>query len=797
MTSRLRKPILLLATKILVMQAVLMPIGTVYAETTMDTEEQEQVELPTMKNYLEETSEEVPDEETESSDEDSVEPKDLKEENVIAKEETAEEEINESNTAIPTVTTSDLFVQLDSEGKPISNQHLIPNDVVFANNGYNLSANPQSEVRVNGSLITTTRTLRTGDVITFDYIGTDLHGGFLSAEWIITSVAGSASVSGAALLRGQSSTLEYEVTYFDSNGQVVDTPVWTNYSKNEAVRHTIALDQLLMVASANTSLRWNIASGVANFTGNSFGGTNPYNLVTKGRTTETLTFNAAGTGSLLLYRQTGPLLDIDYSRLSVVGQTVENNLVSKYTISQTIPGYTAGDFNFFVDSQDILKGNEARILSIVDDGGTNLESIISTNHSENRLSFSISEAELETLREKKINIELEYPIDKEKNVEDYLVGDQLEIGVKASNNRSGIVAEGTALTWARPWGEPVSQEVGINTSTSDLDPTKFVKNLENKLEGDEPFVVGFAEEKSFDVFGESSVSVVIESVISGVQNTIDVPINVVENTGSVFVHHVDKEGATLVPSDELIGVIGEAYETSPKSVDNYKVIDYPSNGTGLYEKDPINVIYVYDIAPVLPVDPLDPELEVDPEDKPDLPEDQGLLSIDFISSFNFGSQAISVHDQTYYAQPQRLLNEDGTVNESEERPNYVQISDRRPENDRNGWQLAVTQNDPFTATNNRELNGASLRLTNQQLATSQGGSAPEFQQTNPLALVPGNRRILLMAQGTEGTGTWIYRFGDQETANKSVALDVPKGTNPEDTRYETTLTWELSAVPDN
>ncbi|MGM0143875.1 hypothetical protein IGJ94_000404 [Enterococcus sp. AZ153] len=54
-----------------------------------------------------------------------------------------------------------------------------------------------------------------------------------------------------------------------------------------------------------------------------------------------------------------------------------------------------------------------------------------------------------------------------------------------------------------------------------------------------------------------------------------------------------------------------------------------------------------------------------------------------------------------------------------------------------------------------------------------------------------------MAQGTEGTGTWIYRFGDQETANKSVALDVPKGANPEATRYETTLTWELSAVPDN
>ncbi|MGG5308243.1 hypothetical protein IGK37_002961, partial [Enterococcus pernyi] len=82
--------------------------------------------------------------------------------------------------------------------------------------------------------------------------------------------------------------------------------------------------------------------------------------------------------------------------------------------------------------------------------------------------------------------------------------------------------------------------------------------------------------------------------------------------------------------------------------------------------EPATTLIVEDVGPVSPVDPLDPELEVDPENKPELPEDQGQLSIDFISSFNFGSQAISVHEQTYYAQPQRLLNEDGTVKEKEE-----------------------------------------------------------------------------------------------------------------------------------
>ncbi|WP_301406221.1 pectate lyase-like adhesive domain-containing protein, partial [Enterococcus entomosocium] len=54
MATRFRRPLLMLGTTILIMQAIFMPVGMVYAETTMDTEEKEQVELPLMKNYLEE-----------------------------------------------------------------------------------------------------------------------------------------------------------------------------------------------------------------------------------------------------------------------------------------------------------------------------------------------------------------------------------------------------------------------------------------------------------------------------------------------------------------------------------------------------------------------------------------------------------------------------------------------------------------------------------------------------------------------------------------------------------------------
>ncbi|MGG5325746.1 hypothetical protein IGJ83_003387 [Enterococcus pernyi] len=201
------------------------------------------------------------------------------------------------------------------------------------------------------------------------------------------------------------------------------------------------------------------------------------------------------------------------------------------------------------------------------------------------------------------------------------------------------------------------------------------------------------------------------------------------------------------------------------------------------------------ITQVSPVDPLDPEVEVAPENKPDLPEGQGLLSIDFVSQFNFGSQAISARDQTYYAQPQRLMNGDGVVSEKEERPNFVQISDRRPESERNGWELAVTQKEQFKGKENQVLNGASITLSNQQVVTAQGKTAPELQSVH--SLIPGNRQTLIKAQGSEGMGTWIYRFGDAETAKESVALNVPKGANPEATSYSTKLTWELSAVPYN
>lgn len=201
--------------------------------------------------------------------------------------------------------------------------------------------------------------------------------------------------------------------------------------------------------------------------------------------------------------------------------------------------------------------------------------------------------------------------------------------------------------------------------------------------------------------------------------------------------------------------------------------------------------------PVSPVDPLEPELEVSPENKPEIPEDQGLLSIDFVSQFNFGTQSISSLDKTYYAQPQRLLNEEGEVIADEERPNYVQISDRRSDTNRVGWEISVIQNTQFKNDDGDELAGAQLRFMNQQLATAQGGSDPSIRTPEEVILIPEQKQILLTADEETGFGTWIYRFGDKESSDRSVALDVPRYSSPTASIYQTKLIWELSCVPEN
>ncbi|MFS1020602.1 WxL domain-containing protein [Enterococcus casseliflavus] len=198
-----------------------------------------------------------------------------------------------------------------------------------------------------------------------------------------------------------------------------------------------------------------------------------------------------------------------------------------------------------------------------------------------------------------------------------------------------------------------------------------------------------------------------------------------------------------------------------------------------------------------PVDPLAPDTEIDPDNTLVIPENQGNFRIDFASQFVFGEQERKIFEEAiYYAAPQLGLDENGAPIESEPKPNYVQITDNRAEAD--GWELSVRQREQFKTERGHELTGARLQLKNRQLVADHEGAQPrETSSKELLTLEPGERQPLLASSSGEGKGTWIYRFGNGETSDQSVALVVPKDTIPELTFYQTTLEWELQAVPEN
>lgn len=245
-------------------------------------------------------------------------------------------------------------------------------------------------------------------------------------------------------------------------------------------------------------------------------------------------------------------------------------------------------------------------------------------------------------------------------------------------------------------------------------------------------------------------------------------------------------------------------------IDTYSTIDNtfrrPATNTDTGNRNPLMEDYVYHdtVFPkavsyivkqpthVGPVDPLDPGESVTPEDLPDRPADQGLLSIDFVSNFNFGVQRIATQTAQYYARPQRIIEDDGRL---EERPNYVQISDRRGED--KGWQLAVTQAGAFESVSGHTLQGAQINLTNQELGSIDTSADPTFNYATTVGLVPGYKHLVLSADNAQGKGTWVYRFGDETSADQSIFLEVPGGANPQAVAYKTTLDWQLQSVPGN
>lgn len=196
------------------------------------------------------------------------------------------------------------------------------------------------------------------------------------------------------------------------------------------------------------------------------------------------------------------------------------------------------------------------------------------------------------------------------------------------------------------------------------------------------------------------------------------------------------------------------------------------------------------LDPLLP-DPLKPVVPVDPTNPAGPMEGTGgSLSFDFASSFQFGSQVISTKDETYYALPQEYTDFDGTKKKG---PNYVQVTDVRGTG--SGWQLSVKQNGQFQTAEAQKLAGAELWLKNgEMISTLSDSYAPSAKETIEMPL--DSEVNVITANNEQGIGTWLYRFGSDETSGgRSVQLNVPGSSVKYAKKYQTSLTWSLKDVP--
>ena len=213
----------------------------------------------------------------------------------------------------------------------------------------------------------------------------------------------------------------------------------------------------------------------------------------------------------------------------------------------------------------------------------------------------------------------------------------------------------------------------------------------------------------------------------------------------------------------------------------------PTNGT-------INFVAGED--PTDPTDPTDPGDPIDPEEKPD--PVGGALSIDYASHFRFGEQKIATSDKTYYAELDNFIDKDGNKFKDN---NYVQVTDKR--GTLAGWTLTVAQEGQFTTAEGKELTGAQIKIAKASLvAAVKDNSMDEYipgTVESTITLTPdGAEKPAVTAETGKGAGTWVYRFGNDNTeAATAIELLVPGKTIKLAKQYTTKMNWTLASVPGN
>ncbi|MCI1904271.1 MAG: WxL domain-containing protein [Enterococcaceae bacterium] len=185
---------------------------------------------------------------------------------------------------------------------------------------------------------------------------------------------------------------------------------------------------------------------------------------------------------------------------------------------------------------------------------------------------------------------------------------------------------------------------------------------------------------------------------------------------------------------------------------------------------------------------------------------EGPLSIDFASSFDFGANKISAQDQVYFAEAQTQKDVQDTT------APFVQVSDHR--GTATGWILTLKQNGQLRTsakTKPQELSGAQIVLKNARV-NSIVTDIDEPEARQELQMDPaGTETVVLSAEEGAGTGTWTVYWGALKKIAKEnpagqkevrqvadgVVLKVPGSILKAPATYHTELIWNLKDIPKN
>lgn len=188
------------------------------------------------------------------------------------------------------------------------------------------------------------------------------------------------------------------------------------------------------------------------------------------------------------------------------------------------------------------------------------------------------------------------------------------------------------------------------------------------------------------------------------------------------------------------------------------------------------------------LDPSDPTIPYEPDpNNPSDPQESatgntGPLTLDYVSSVNFGSQPIQAGTATY---------ESTTL-----RP-FIQVTDRRGTGA--GWNVTAELSD-FSNGEEESLPGAVIRFTGGDVVTSSATSNASPTPNDEVVLTAGaGENNVVSAAETTGLGSWITRwFPDEdrtdEGLNNNVTLEIPAGVATQG-NHTATITWTLTAGP--